>query len=376
MKAAALLLALAAGSGDIDAGAGRWKVEFKLSLAQKDGRWSFHVDGTTDLPAGTQLSARVFVLDVRSDAFQGPLEDDGEPLVGRDDAFQPAEHTFKVGGAELHEKVHTFRRKPYSITYRAKLSYRPEEQTDALTLKVGDETFVHQADLRVGTDADYARELRERIREMGQDLLRLEKMAFELGEWIGRARKEPAAWSAWKDPMAGAVSELQLANLQRYGIWAVWPEYQGRFRIDGLSGFLERMMEALDDPKADEKKIRSWMAGFVESLDDAYTVIGFEPPLDAQKAGPVLAAYETAVKPLLEGRMDPKARADGISALFDLLRLLRSRPRGYTYVNALSLRLSQILGLLDRKAPASELGEALNEHAAALQEFRAFAGLR
>lgn len=376
MKVAALLLGLSLGCGAIDAGPGRWKVDFKLSLAEKEGRWSFHVDGTTDLPAGTVLSARVFVLDVVNDPFQGAVEDDGEPLVGRDDAFQPAERSFKVAGAEFHEKVHTFKRKPYSITYRAKVSYAPEDQTDALTLKVGDESFFHKADLRVGTDADYAAELRDRVREMGQDLVRIEQFASELGEWIGRAGKEPAAWSAWKDPASDAISDLQVKNLQRYSVWAVWAEYQGRMRIDGLSGFLERMINDVEDPKADEKKIRRWMAAFLESLDDAYTVIGFEPPLDARKAGPVLAAYEKAVTPILEGHLDRKARADGISALFDMLRLLRSRPRGYTYVNTVSLRLTQLLDLLDETAPAPDLREALGRHDAALRDFRAFAGLK
>jgi len=378
VKVAALLLVLGcAGSGAIDDGPGRWKVDFKLSLAEKDGMWSFHVDGTTDLPAGTVLTARVFVLDTVNDPFQGSIEDDSEPLVGQEDPFQSASHAFKVGGAEFHERVHSFRRKPYSISYRAKVSYSPDDQTDALTLKVGDDSFFHKADLRVGKDADFAAELAERIRDMGQDLVRLEKLAAELEGWIGRAGKDPAAWTAWKDQASAATDELQLKNLHRFNVWAVWAEYQGRMRIDGLSGFLDRMAAALDEPKPDEKRLRGWMKSYVDAIDEAYTVIGFDPPLDGRKAGPVLTAYEQAVRPVLEGKVEQlrRARAEAIAALFDMLRLLRSRPRGYAFVNTVGLRLVQVLDLLGDRAPASELKEALLRHDAALRELRTFAGI-
>jgi hypothetical protein len=378
MRGTALLLVLGcAGSGAIDAGPGRWKLDFKLSLVETEGLWSFHVDGTTDLPAGTLLQARVTVLDVHNDPLKGPVEDDGEPLVGRDDAFQTSSHAFKVEKAEFHERVHAFRRKPYSLSYRAKVTYGPEDQTDALALKVGDEPFGRQADLRVGTAADFAAELRDRVKDMGQDLIRLESLATTLDGWIARAGQEPAAWSAWRDQAAEAVGEIQTRNLHRFKVWAVWAEYQGRMRIDGLSGFLERMMAALDEPKPNANRVRLWMAGFVEAIDEAYTTIGFDPPLDGRKAGPVLVAYERAVRPLLEGKAEQfrRGREEGITALFDMLRLLRSRPRGYSYVAALSQRLAQVLDLLDQHAPAPALREAVVHHEAALRELRQFAGV-
>src|SRR5437764_5124017 len=135
MNAAVLLLGLGCvGCPAIDLGRSRWKVEFKLSLVEQEGKWAFLIDGKTDLPAGTLLNARVYVLDVVNDPFNGPMEDDSEPLVGKEDTFQSAFHAFKVTGAEFHERVHAFRRKPYSIAYRAKVSYAPEDQTDALAL--------------------------------------------------------------------------------------------------------------------------------------------------------------------------------------------------------------------------------------------------
>ena len=374
MKSAALLLLAWAA---IDAGRDRWKVDFKLSLVEKEGRWTFMADGTTDLPAGTVLTARVYVLDVVDDPIRGRVEDDTEPLVGKDDPLQSECRYFKVKGGAFSERVHTFRRKPYSISYRAKVQYSPDDQTDALTLKVGDVPFVHTADLRVGTDAEYAAELRERGREMGKELLRLEGLGSELGDWIARAAKAPAAWTTWKDATEAEIVALQDKNEERFKVWAVWMEYQGRMRIDGLSGFLARMIAAVDDPKSDPKRTRAWLADYVGSIDEAYTVIGFEPPLDGRKAGPLLAAYERALTPALEGKgeLRRRARAEAIAALFDLLGLLRSRPRGYAYVNAVSRELARVMELLEEQTPAPQLQEALARHAAAVRELRNFAGL-
>jgi hypothetical protein len=372
MKVAALLLLAWAG---IDAGRDRWKVDVKLTLVEKEGRWTFMVTGTTDLPAGTVLSARVYVLDVVDDPRQGRIEDDSEPLVGKDDPLQSECRYFKLAGGAFSERVHTFRRKPYSISYRAKIQYSPDDQTDALALKVGDTPFVHTADLRAGTDADYAAQLRERAREMGSELMRLEALGSELGDWIARAAKARADWQVWKDAATSEIRALQDKNEERFKIWAVWAEYQGRMRIAGLTGYLDRMIAVLDE--GNPKQVRAWLAGYVDSIDEAYTAIGFEPPLDGRKAGPLLAAYETVVIPVLEGRADlsRKARAGGIAALYDLLGLLRSRPRGYAYVNAVSVELTRVMELVDDHAAAPELQQALARHQAALRDFRAFVGL-
>ena len=65
----------------------------------------------------------------------------------------------------------------------------------------------------------------------------------------------------------------------------------------------------MDDPKSDPKRTRAWLADYVGSIDEAYTVIGFEPPLDGRKAVPLLAAYERALTPALEGKGELRRRA-------------------------------------------------------------------
>src|SRR6185295_12667447 len=111
----------------------KWKADFKLSLAEKDGKWIFTVDGTTNIPPETKLRARIYALEVFSDFKEGEREDD-EPLVWEDDGTQPSYRTFNPVGGKFHEDVYAFVRKPYSIRYRAKVHYFTKDQTDAITL--------------------------------------------------------------------------------------------------------------------------------------------------------------------------------------------------------------------------------------------------
>src|SRR5262245_66329632 len=74
----------------------RWKIPFKLTLEEREGKWIFSVKGTTDLPAATVLRAQVFVVNVVNDPGKGPVEDE-EPLVRGDDDQQPGYHSFKAG---------------------------------------------------------------------------------------------------------------------------------------------------------------------------------------------------------------------------------------------------------------------------------------
>ena len=137
----------------------KWKADFALSIVEKDGKWVFHIDGVTNLPPEVKLRARIYALETFADFKEGEREDD-EPLVWEDEAGQPSFHSFHAeGGGQFHEDVYKFVRRPYSIRYRAKVHYIPRDQTDAVTLKVGDDDFFRKADLRVGTDADYEKEL-------------------------------------------------------------------------------------------------------------------------------------------------------------------------------------------------------------------------
>jgi hypothetical protein len=356
----------------------RWKIQFKLSLDEREGKWSFTVQGTTDLPAATVLRAQVYAVNVVMDPNAGPVEDE-EPLVRGDDDQRPSFKSFKAGIGWFHEEVHTFRRKPYSLRYRARVQYVPDDQTDAITLKVGDTEFSRPADLRVGSDESYEAELKERVVDATADLLLLERLGGELKEWMGKPARAPRGWDAWREGAATAIAALQAKNRERFDIWTVWSEYQTRMRVRGLCGFLDRIILEVDDRGSDPARTRKWMAGFEDSFGDAIMVIGIDPPLEARAGSAAVAAYETAVAPLRDGygRRDirRRVRADGVAALFDLLRLLRTRQRAYVYVNTISLRLLHLFELMDEQAGPDALAAAFREHDASLRDFRRFAGL-
>lgn len=371
----AIGLALLTGGGDRNPE--KWKIDFTLSLAQKGGKWVFTVDGTTDLPADTVLRARVFVLSVIEDPINGPREDDDEALIRADDPVRPSYVEFKAGGGKFREAVHTFNRKPYSIRYRAKISYHPHEQTDAVGLKVGNDEFDRKADLRVESEEAFEAELKGCRAEAMKDLVGLERLEGELVDQAAAAAADPPGWAAWKKDALARVAEVQGRNEDRFDLWAVYYEYQTRFRVGALCETVERIIRHVDEGQG--AAARKWMTWFDHSMDEAYTVLIIDAPLDERRARPAFSAYERAISALREGVDRPevrrKVRADGVEALFGLLRMIRTRHRAYVHVNALGARFTRIFVLADAEASRDELEAALEAHDAALREFRAFVGL-
>ena len=356
----------------------RWKIDFKLSLTEQKGKWVFAVDGFTDLPAETVLRARVFVVSLVRDPFDGMREDDDEALV-RDDGLQPAVCRFKAGSGWFHEEVHVFSRKPYSIRYRAKISCLPEDQTPANGLKVGNEAFERKADLRAGTEADFAGELRERLGEASRQLIDLEKLGYELRERLEKSA-DRASWPAWKEAAAKKIDRIREENAERFALWAVWMEGQTRMRVGGLCELLQHILSAVDEGGGADRRVRDLAAGYLESIEEAIDVIGADVPLNAVRGKAILTAYEAALSPLRTARAPApevvrRARGDGLTALFDLTLMLRVRRRGYVHVNQVGARLARVFDRIDARASAEDLAFAFREHDEALREFRVFAGL-
>ena len=55
---------------------------------------------------------------------------------------------------------------------------------------------------------------------------------------------------------------------------------------------------------------------------------------------------------------------------------LQNRKRGYHYVNEISVRFTRLLEILDAKPAPEALAKGLEEHDAALADFKKFAGLK
>jgi hypothetical protein len=370
----------------------KWKADFGLTIVEKDGKWVFHIDGVTNLPPEVKLRARIYALEVFTDFKEGEREDD-EPLVWEDDGGQPSFHVFSAaGGGQFHEDVYKFARRPYSIRYRAKVHYNPRDQTDAVTLKFGDEEFYRKADLRFGTDADYAVELRERVKEVAEDLVAIEKAYGEVIEAYPKFKKDynALAWADWKGPWIDRLAAIEKKNEHRYSLWAVWMERQAKMRVGGMCELLmRRIITSAElvyggEPKADER-VQELFKGFHDYFEEAIEVIGVSAPLDVRTVGPLMAAYEKGYAPLKSWIQKPEgdgaavlraARRECLGSLLELAPLLQNRKRGYLYVNEISVRFTRLLEILDAKPAPEALTKGLEEHDAALADFKKFAGLK
>ena len=67
--------------------------------------------------------------------------------------------------------------------------------------------------------------------------------------------------------------------------------------------------------------------------------------------------------------------AGALGPLIELAPLLQNRKRGYLYVNTISVRFTRLLELIDARPSPEALKKGLEEHDAALAEFKKFAGL-
>lgn len=369
----------------------KWKADYKLSLIERDKKWIFVVEGVTNIAPEVKLRARIFALETFSDFKEGEREDD-EPLVWEDGNGQPSHQSFSPGlDGKFRVEVYSFVRKPYSIRYRAKVMYVPRDQTDAVTLKMGDDDFFRHADLRVGTDADYEKELQARVQETAEDLVAMEKLYGELADQYALQRKQfnAAAWKAWKEPWFARVESYNARNEERYSLWAVWMERQAKMRIGGMCELMKRIMTGAEEQflegAKNHERMTEMLKGFHDYYEEAIEVIGVSAPLDVRTVGPLMAAYDKAVAPLRAWIEKPSgdplpvlrpARRDGLAALLELVHLLQNRKRGYLYLNEVSLRFTKLLDLFDPTQAPDLLKKGMEEHDAALAEFKKFAGIK
>lgn len=395
MIAAALFALLVCGQeAEAPRATDKWKIEFKLSIVkEEDGAWVFSIAGSTNLPSGAELRARVYAIEMIDDA--GPRgkgrREDEEPLVweGDEDAGQPAFKMFNPGAdGSFKLDVYRFARKPWSIPYRARVHYTPNLQKDDVRAKLGDVEFSRGADLRVGTPAEYAAELRERTKEVHEDLVEVEALFHEIKKAFAGQKEKPdlEAWRVWKDPWYRRVETLEERNKQRFGMWVVWMERQAKMRVGGMCVLLRSLLNKCGEYlKGEKEAVRPTMFDdFFGYLEEAVEVIGIHMPLPVEKVKPVVEAYEKGFAPVRawiekgEGEWSPArrvARRECSAALFDLLPILQNRKRAYKFVDDLSGRLRELIEAADRKAAPAALREALRSHDLALAGFRRYSGL-
>ena len=377
--------------------ADRWKSDFTLNIVEQDDEYVFVIEGTTDLPPGVELRARVYAVTLVDDFRSGKREDE-EPLVWEDDGSQVSYKVVHVRDGKFREKVYRFRREPWALKYRARLHYRPQDQTrdDILKLLGGDE-LSWPADFQYGSKEEYAAQMVDRVAVVTRDLEEIEGLYNRLKKNFLKHRKlyDALEWKVWKNAWYGRVQAMEERNEERYKLWAVWMERQSRMRVGGMCELFRRVLADMGDYFTNKeltkegraqylKRIEEILDGFHDYFEEAVEVIGVKIPLDPVKIGPIVRDYQKALAPLRglieDGEGDPKevrdaARQGGSEALLRLPLLLKNRKSAYTFVNDLSLRFRRLLDLVESRAKPEALAKALAHHDETLRDFRKLSGL-
>lgn len=369
----------------------KWKAEFKLTLEERNREWVFSIQGTTNVPKEVVLKARVYAVELVNDPVQGQREDE-EPLIWEDEDLQPAFRRVEHESGTFREDIYHFKKRPWSILYRARVQYRPRDQEEEVVKKYGEDEWSMAADLRLGTEAEFADQLKVGLKEATEDLLHLEKLYNDLRRHVDAqlAKLDLPEWRRWTTEFSQTIERIDARNKLRYNLWAVWMERQARMRVDGMIVLFHRLVkgytEQLGADKPDVTHLQEVLDGWHNYFEEAIEVIGIDAPLDIERVGPIVHDYELAFAPLREwiekdlgGDVRRESRRDCLSALFKIPPLLQNRKRAYRYVNELSARFTRLLEATEA-LPSSErsaqVKKALEEHDRALRDFKSFAGIK
>lgn len=356
-----------------------WKADLRLTVEQIGANWVFVLRGSTTVPRGVRLRARVYAVE-RVATAAGILREDEEPLLWEEDSDQPAYKKLEGGPGRFRLELGRFARRPFALLYRAMLLYRARDQQPDVTAQVGEEDWAYFTDLRVGSDARLDEEIRLSAEEAGRDFLALDDLFREFHrrfETECRTR-DAEGWKDWQQGWLARIDRIDARNLLRYGLWAVWNDRQAKMRIGGLCEQARRIVRHCNElfqtaaPDFDrlQEMIRNWRNYF----DDGVGRVGAETPLDPERFRPILRDYERAVAALRTPKAEPpdeevlrEARRECLGALFRMAPLLTNRRRAYPAFNELCRSLTRVVALAGDPAA---LEEALAAHDAAFQEVR------
>jgi hypothetical protein len=391
----------------------KFKFDLKLSLEETPPKWTFVLEGTTDLPDGVALKARLLVLE-EVDDFRGGKRVDEESMMPEPRGWR----LLTLKGGKLRENLLVTPRKPYSLWYRARLTYDPDVQDNAILDKVGETEISYANDLHLGTPKDFERELAAAAKDLGREMEGVLALFRDLrGRFQVWTRKpDPAAFHEWGQGLAAKVEDLRKRNAERYSIWAVWLERQAKFRVDSFCerfdwlcrdfeewlGMKARIDELSKEPAKHAKELQELkdgeqdrqlrilhgLDGFLAYFEESREALGIDTPTDPEAVGVILKDYEAAVEELiaLAEKRDAegwKARAPGARdrARRGLMRLTSPSllpRRAYDRVLELTDKFRELSGALDRAAAGAEapVPAAVEAHRRLLADFRKYAGIK
>ena len=365
----------------VEAPDAKWKVIFKVSLVEKQGKWVFVIDGTTTFPPEVKLRARIYALDTFERLQGGRAGGRRAPGLGGRRAPAQLPGLQRAGAGSFHEDVYAFVAEtlldplPRESPLRRQAT-RPTRcaSRSGMTISSGMPTSAWAP--RPTT----RRSSRSGSRRSPDDLVTAEKLYGELSDAYPRFQKNfnAAAWKAWKDPWYARMDALNKKNEQRYSLWIVWMERQAKMRVGGMCE-----LDAADrwsgrgavhrrGPRTEER-VEEMIKGFHDYFEEAIEVIGINAPLDIRTVGPIVAAYEKAMAPLRAWILKPEGDGAAVvrrppagtasAALQQLVPLLQNRKRGYLYVNEVSVPIYAGFSSSSTRTPAPEaLKKGLEEH--------------
>ena len=385
-----------------------FKTEFTLRIEGAAGSWAFVLEGTTDLPDGAVLKARLFAVE-EVDDFKGGKRLDEESLIQEHRGWR--RHVVK--GGKIKERLLESSRKPYSIWYRGRLTYDPDVQENAILAAAGEKKLDWDADLRHGTPADFEKELAVTLKSLTTELEEVQSMFRDLrGRFqVWTRAPNPPEFTAWRKGFVEKVERIRKDNESRYSIWIVWLERQAKFRFSSFTdrfemlcvefeewmGLKAKVTELSRDPKKNEKelaevqesethtqlRVMHGLTGFLAYFEEAREALGIDTPSDPDVVDAILKSYEAATAELaaLAGKGDasawkagaPAARLKARQALMKLSVPTLLPRRGYDRVLELADKFADLYALQEKMAagekppPDSKTAE---EHQSILADFR------
>lgn len=377
-------------------GPARHKIAAELSIEEREGRWIFRVAGTTDLPDGTELKARISLLERLVDA-KGRIRVDEEAVSHRKSG---AVHRIGVAKGAFDEICFTAPRRPFSFEYRVRLAYDRQEQKAAVADAAGEEDFEVRFDRRFGTPEDLENELRASSRELAADLDLLLKLFHDLKARFAeqRAKHDPEAWKEWLRHWTAKVEIVDDRNDERWDLFAVWIERQGGFCIETLCDLLGEMAVRdcgafLAGNAAALPEAQRSFDGFMREYEKAREIAGLDAPFDTVQVGLEVGRLQEAAEGLqaIADRRDakewaeraPALKAQGRTALLRLSAQQMVPRRAYDLLVSLGESWSALVAASARmaeaapsEADAAELGKRRKDFAAQVASFREYAGLK
>jgi len=417
MKSALLAVLLAAGA--VPAGqdppkpAPKHKAEVKLKIEGGVPEWTFVIEGTSDLPDGTLLKARLYAVEEVVD-FKGGKRIDEESLIHQGTGWRMV----TVQDGKFRLVLLAAPRRPYSIWYRTRATYDPNVQPIPILDKAGENEMVWTGDLHHGTPADFEREIAATLKDLTRELEEVLSLYRDLKSrfQVWNRAPDPAAFAEWRRGFASKVDAIRKHNETRFSIWIVWLERQARFRFESFcdrfdmlcADFAEWLpvklkilefskdaprhaeeLKELGEDEADRQlRIMYGLTAFQAYFEEAREALGIDTPSDPDAVGAVLKDYEAAIGELsaLAEKGDgaawkekaPGARARARRALMKLSAPGLLPRRAYDRVLELADKFAQLYVLLERTASGTKppANETAAEHAGLVAEFRKYAGVK